>query len=273
MKLFVTGASSFVGSHFCTLAAAQGHTVVGLYRNTTLRLRGVTGVQAEVQHARPSNDTDVIVHLATKVMADDALVQNRSMLDAVVGWGKPVVYASSTVVHWERKNAYARSRVEDEARVEASGLPWLIVRPCAPYGPRHAEHQPHHKESFHTLARMCRWLPRVPVLGDGRYRRQPVHVDDFNGAILSLVVGTKWGAAYDAGGPEPMTLREIITRLGGRGVLPLPLPLLKLAGPLAGLHPDVLTTFDTDDVVDPAPLARASGITPRAFDPAALRNA
>lgn len=272
MKLFVTGASSFVGSHFCTLAAAQGHAVVGLYRNTGLRLRGVTCVRAEVQVARPSDDTDVIVHLATKVMASDALAQNRAMLDAVLRWGKPVVYASSTVVHWERKNAYAQSRVEDEARVQASGLPWLIVRPCAPYGPPHPEHRPHHKESFHTLARMCRRLPRVPVLGDGRYRRQPVHVDDFNGAILSLLAKGIWNAAYDAGGPEPLTLRDVIRQLGGRGVLPIPRPLLKIAGPLAGLTADVLETFDTDDVVDPGPLAGASGVLPRTFDPAALRN-
>lgn len=272
MRLFVTGASSFVGAHFCSLASREGMIVHGLWRRTSLNIRGVVAVHGDAASTRPSPGTEVVVHLATKVMAADARDQNRRMLDAVLSWGLPVVYASSTVVHWERRNAYALSRIEDEDRVRSSGLPYLIVRPCAPYGPRHPEHRPAHKESFHTLARMCHGWPAVPVLGDGNYRRQPVHVDDFNGAILRLIRAGAWNAAYDAGGPLPMTLREIIRALGGRRVLPLPRPLLRVIGPLAGMSSDVISTFDTDDVVDPRPLARASGLQPRAFDPGALAN-
>jgi len=272
MRLFVTGASSFVGAHFCTLASRSGLVVHGLHRRTPLALKGVVSVRGEVAEVRPSPGSEVVVHLATKVMARDAREQNRRMLDAALSWGLPVIYASSTVVHWPRQNEYARSRVEDEARVRASGLPYLIVRPCAPYGARHAEHTPAHKESFHTLARLCRAAPVVPVLGDGNYRRQPVHVDDFNGAILALLQRGVWGASFDAGGPEPLAFRDIVRALGGRRVLPLPRPLLKVIGPIAGLSADVVSTFDTDDVVDPAPLAAASGRTPRPFDPAALAN-
>jgi NADH dehydrogenase len=272
MRLFVTGASSFVGAHFCSLASREGFVVHGLHRRTPLLLRGVVSVRGDVTDTAPSPGTEVVVHLATKVMANDAREQNRRMLDAVLSWGLPVVYASSTVVHWPRQNEYARSRVEDEARVRNSGLPFLIVRPCAPYGPRHREHQPAHKESFHTLSRMCRKLPFVPVMGQGDYRRQPVHVDDFNGAILRLVRAGAFGGAYDAGGPVPMTLREIVAALGGKRVVPIPGALLRLAGPLAGLHRDVVSTFDTDDVVDPAPLAATSGLTPRPFDPGTLAN-
>ena len=272
MRLFVTGASSFVGAHFCTLAAQKGHVVHGLWRNTRLDIRGVVSVQGDVSAVRPSPGTDVVVHLATNVMARDARGQNRRMLDSILGWGLPIVYASSTVVHWARQNEYAKSRIEDEQRVRESGLDYLIVRPCAPYGPRHAQHQPAHRESFHTLVRMCRGLPAVPMLGDGNYRRQPVHVDDFNGAILSLAGKRLWNDEYDAGGPEPMTMRQLIATLGGRRVLPIPGVLLRRLGGLAGLSPDVVSTFDTDDVVDPRPLAAASGILPRPFDPGALAN-
>ncbi len=272
MRLFVTGASSFVGAHFSSLASRQGFVVHGLHRRTPLALRGVVSVRGDVAETRPSAGTEVVIHLATKVMASDAREQNRRMLDAVLSWGLPVVYASSTVVHWRRQNAYSASRIEDEHRVRESGLPYLILRPCAPYGPRHPEHQPAHKESFHTLARMCRSLPAVPVMGDGNYRRQPVHVDDFNGAILRLLRTGVWGQEFDAGGPEAMTLRAIISALGGRRVLAIPRPILRVAGPLGGLSRDVLSTFDTDDVVDPRPLAAASGLEPRAFDPGVLAN-
>jgi nucleoside-diphosphate-sugar epimerase len=271
MQLFVTGASSFVGAHFCALAASRGHKVYGLWRNTALRLQGVTSIRGEMRFSVPPAGTDAVIHLATKVFGPDPRAENRAMMDAVVGWGLPVVYCSSTVVHWARKNAYAEARVEDEERAMKLAR-WLIVRPCAPYGPRPRGHTPQHKESFHTLARMCRRLPIVPVMGSGSYRRQPVHVDDFNGAILQLMEKGSWNAAYDAGGPEPLTLRAIIRALGGRAVLPIPRPVVRVLGPLAGMPADVVETFDTDDVVDPGPLARASGLPPRPFDAAALRE-
>lgn len=278
MRILVTGASSFVGAHFCTLAAAQGHDVLGLWRNTPMMVDGVKSVTADVTSFRPAK-VDVVVHLAAKVMAKDAREQNRKMLDAVLGWGFPLVYASSTMVHWPRKNAYADSRVKDEARVMASDKPWLIVRPCAPWGPPHATHRPAHVESFATLANLVRRAPFVPVPGSAEVLRQPVHVDDFNGAILALLARGVWNAAYDAGGPEALTVREIIERIAAtssRGarkarIVVVPEPLAKLGGRfLKNFSEDTLATFATNDTVDPRPLQAASGITPRRFDAVGL---
>ena len=270
-SLFVTGASGFVGAHFCRLAAGLGFRVRGLWRNTPLSLAGVEAVQGDVTTIDDPG-ADVVIHLAAKVMADDARAQNRRMLDRVLAWGRPIVYASSTMVHWPLDVEYAASRREDEARVVNSGLDYLIVRPCAPYGPRIPGHTPAHTESFHTLADWVRRLPAIPVVGNARYRRQPVHVDDFNGAILRLVRAGAWGGEFDAGGPKAMTMVEIVHALGGKRILHIPRRLLKVAGPLAGLSRDVVSTFDTDDVVDPKPLAAASGLSPREFDPGVLAN-
>lgn len=269
----MTGASSFVGAHLCRLAAERGHDVTGLWRRTPVKLAGVEGVQGDITTARPPPGTDVVVHLAAKVMADDARAQNRAMLDAVLGWGLPLVYASSTVVHWPVVLRYADSRIEDEARVRASGLPWAIVRPCAPYGPRLRAHTPAHRESFHQLAGWVRRWPVIPVVGTGRYRRQPVHVDDFNGAVLGLAERGRWGGAWDAGGPEPLTLRRIIAELGrAQGRVPpvASVPTwaaVRAARFVPGMRPELVATFAVDDVVDPRPLAEASGVRPRPFDP------
>lgn len=271
MRLFVTGASSFVGAHFCRLAAAAGHEVVGLWRNTPLTLPGVRSERGDVTRV-PAPDTDVVVHLAAKVMAEDALAQNRAMLDAVLGWGRPLVYASSTVVHWPRPSAYRESRREDEARIAASGLRWLVVRPCAPYGPPVPGHQPAHEESFHRLARLVRTLPVLPMIGRGDYRRQPVHVDDFNGAILGLLARGVWDRAFDAGAAEPLTLRALVEVMGracGRRVRVVPVPTrLAVLGArvLPGFDPELIRDFATDDVVDPEPLRLAGGVAPRRFE-------
>ena len=274
--LFVTGASSFVGAHFCRLAALRGFRVRGLWRNTPFALPGVECVQSSVDTLDDPR-ADVVVHLAAKVMADDAREQNRVMLDRVLGWKKPVVYASSTMVHWPLKTAYAESRREDEARVVRSGLDYVILRPCAPYGPRLVGHTPAHKESFHTLVDWVKRLPAVPVVGDGRYRRQPVHVDDFNGALLSLLERGRWRCAFDAGGPDALEMRQVIGVLGGHAGRWLT-PLLRIPARAAWLashavpnmRPELVRTFAMDDAVDPGPLQAASGLVPRTFEVGSL---
>ena len=272
MRILVTGASSFVGSWFCSVAARAGHTVLGLWHTTPLLLPEVIPVTSDLTAFRPVN-VDVVVHLAAKVMSGDALDRNRAMMDAVLSWRLPVVYGSSTVVHWDTDVAYARSRREDEARLRASGVPWIILRPCAPYGPVHPTHRPRHVESFHRLAQLARRLPVVPVVGSPDVRRQPVHVEDFAAAALALVGRGAWDAAFDAGGPEALTMDTIVSAIAGtrRRVVGVPPGVAaRLAGRAGGFQPELVRLFTTDDVVDPAPLAQASGVVPRPFDPAGI---
>lgn len=285
MRLLVTGGSSFVGAHFCRLAAHQ-HDVVAVHYATALSLPGITSLRADLRRPRDIQrlaevKADAVVHIACKIQepggkgvdpAEAAVRTNRSMMDAVLSLGRPVVYASSTVVHWNQDTPYAQSRRDDEHRLAESGLPWAVIRPSAPYGPRLATHRPRHRESFHTLADLVRRSPVVPVIGDGRYRRQPLHVDDFSEAILALLRGGLPGRAFDAGGPEPLTFNDIVLALGraaGRHprMLHLPKALFVAA---AKYHPDfdpnLIAAVDEDEVADPSELRAATGWSPRGFE-------
>jgi hypothetical protein len=79
-----------------------------------------------------------------------------------------------------------------------------------------------------------------------------------------------WNAAFDAGGPEALTVREIITRIAGdrpARILEVPETFAKIAGRyLKNFSEDTLATFATNDTVDPGPLQAASGVVPRRFD-------
>ncbi|HND31365.1 MAG TPA: hypothetical protein PLA94_15290, partial [Myxococcota bacterium] len=105
----------------------------------------------------------------------------------------------------------------------------------------------------------------------GACRRQPVHVEDFSAAILALLDKKVWNRDFDAGGSESFSLKEIVHLLAGHAgrkvrTLSVPIPVAKrMMAVLPGFHPDVVSTFDTDDTVDPGPLAAASGIQPRSF--------
>jgi NADH dehydrogenase len=281
LRLLVTGASSFVGAHFCRDAALT-HRVLGVHHQTPLNLYGVTPHRCDLRHPKAVDrlralEPDAVVHLACKVMGDSVEETNRRMMDVVLAVGKPVLYASSTMVHWSADTAYARSRREDEARLEDSDLPFVVLRPCAPYGPKLSSHTPRHKESFHRLADWVRRLPVVPVIGNGATLRQPVHVGDFNAAALALLEGGLSGrCAYDAGGPRALRMDHLVDTLAealGTQVqrLLVPVPLFGLGARLTGgFDPELLAAFTTDDIVDPAPLTEASGVVPRPFSVGAL---
>ncbi len=282
MRLVVTGGSSFVGAWFCQVAARE-HDVVALVHATRLGLNGVTPVRVDLRNPRAVRrirrlGADALVHVATRIRvpgardpAAAAAAENRAMMDTVLALGLPVVYASSTVVHWTRPSPYRDGRIEDERRLAASGLPYAIVRPSAPYGPRLLAHRPRHTESFHKLADLVRRSPVVPVIGDGRYRRQPVHVVDFARAILGLLDRGLPNRAFDAGGADALTMDEIVDILAetaGRKVVKLHLPkalFVRLARLDRDFDPALVAAADEDELADPAPLAEASGVRPRGF--------
>lgn len=276
MRLLVTGASSFVGAHLCA-RAARNHEVLALHHTTPVRLNGVTPIKADLRHARDVAKVgrerfDAVVHLATKVKGSTARATNRALMDAVLSYGKPIVYGSSTVVNWSRESPYRESRREDEERLAQSGLDFVIVRPSAPYGPRLVNHQPRHKESFHTLADWVRRSRFVPVIGDGEYRRQPLHVDDFSDSILALLGEPLPCRAYDAGGASALTMNEIIREMAqamNRRVQPVHFPkalFVQLARFSADFDPDLIAAVDEDEVADREDLELMTGVKFRSFN-------
>lgn len=275
MRLIVTGGSSFVGAWFA-LRAARQHDVIALHHATPLALPGVTPMRVDLRRARDVRrlaalEADAVVHLAAKVKGSAAPALNRAMMDAVLSLGRPVVYASSTVVHWERRTSYGDSRREDEQRLVQSGLSHAIVRPSAPYGPRLLGHSPGHRESFHTLAGLVCRSRVVPVIGDGRYRRQPLHVDDLSAVVLALLDRGLAGQAFDAGGGDALAFDDIVDTIAaaaGRRVAKLHLPkalFTRLAGFSADFDPELIAAVDADEVVDNAALVAATGVRPRRF--------
>jgi nucleoside-diphosphate-sugar epimerase len=280
MRILVTGASGFVGAHLC-LAAAGAHEVWGLHHATALDLPGVTPVKADLRRGNTTARLralrpDWVVHAACKIKGPDAAAQSAAMMDTVLGVGLPVLYLSSTVVGWVRPTAYGRARAEDERRLMQSGLPYAILRPSAPYGPRLAHHRPRHTESFHTLAQLVERSPVVPLIGDGAYRRQPVHVRDLAAAALALIDRGGHPTPLEAGGPAPLAFREIVAQIAAAAgtrprLLPLPKALfVRLAALRPDFEPELIAAVDADELADPGPLRALTGTRPRPFSPVDL---
>ncbi len=113
---------------------------------------------------------------------------------------------------------YSRSKAKGEKAVMERFNPAVILRPSVIFG--------NEDEFFNKFAAMARVSPLLPLPGAST-RFQPVFVDDVARAVEKAVVDGVEPGIYDLGGPEVLTLKELIDRMLAtirrkRLVLPVP---------------------------------------------------
>lgn len=156
----------------------------------------------------------VIVHCATTNGRGDVAAM-RNLVAATERAGKPhLIYIS--IVGIERiPMFYYRAKRESERLLEASGLPWTILRAT----------------QFHDLivsmTAIQRWLPAVLMPAGVRF--QPIDVADVAERLVELVGRDAAGRMPDIGGPQVRDARELarltLRALGrNRAVLSVPVP-------------------------------------------------
>src|SRR5881394_1061244 len=178
--------------------------------------------------------------------------------------GARMVHVSAIGADENSPSHYARSKAAGEKAVLAAIPAATILRPSVVFGP-----EDQFTNRFAALARMS---PALPLIGGGVTRMQPVYVGNVATAVADAVDGkAKPGATYELGGPEVLTMREImqwICKVTGRdrALLPLPFGLAKLqatflqfAPGALKLTPDQVAMLQLDNVVSEA--AKAAGLT------------
>jgi uncharacterized protein YbjT (DUF2867 family) len=183
---------------------------------------------------------------------------------AAAAVGAAMVHVSAIGADANSPSRYARAKAAGEKAVLAAVPSATILRPSIVFGP-----EDQFTNRFAALARMS---PMLPLIGGGLTKMQPVYVGDVATAVADAVDGkTKEGVAYELGGPEVLTMREIMeiilaTIERRRMLVSLPFGvaefqsyLLQFApGPLK-LTPDQVALLRADNVVSDT--AKAAGLT------------
>ena len=163
----------------------------------------------------------------------------RALLEAARAAGVArFVFVSSIAAGFvdRRHYHYAEAKRAAERAVAESGLDVAILRPTMIFGPRS------------PLARGIARLAALPIgirFGPGDVLVQPIHVDDVVAAIRALAAREPLGGlVVEAGGPEQLSLRELLVRLrervrGRRGPF-LAIPVGPTRAALALLEPALL---------------------------------
>jgi NADH dehydrogenase len=251
----VTGAFGYSGKYIAERLLHEGHRVRTLTNSVARANPFADKVEAVPYHF---DDRDKLVEAlrGAQVLYNTywvrfnhadfkhaAAVENTlKLFDAAqeAGVGR-VVHVSITNPSEESPLEYFRGKARLERALRESGLSYAILRPAVLFG----------REDIliNNIAWVLRRLPIFGVFGDGRYRLQPIHVDDL--ARLAVEQGREDGnRTIDAIGPETFAYRDLVREIGR--ILGKPRPIVRvprsvgyLAGWLLGLavH-DVVITRD-----------------------------
>jgi uncharacterized protein YbjT (DUF2867 family) len=146
---------------------------------------------------------------------------------------------------------YHYTKWKAENYVKDSGMVWTIFRPSIVFGPGQ------HEQFVGQLADIVKMkaAPVVPVVGDGKSRFQPVHLDDvaasYERALRDPI--TTAGQIYELAGPEVLTYEEILdecARVLGtqKRKLHVPVALMKPAAALMGAVPFIEAPVTTEQL-------------------------
>jgi NADH dehydrogenase len=146
---------------------------------------------------------------------------------------------------------YHYTKWKAENYVKDSGLTWTIFRPSIVFGPGE---QVQFVSQLADVVKM-KAAPVVPVVGDGRSRFQPIHLDDVAAAFERAVrdPATTAGQTYEIAGPEVLTYEEILdeaARVLGKQKpkVHVPVALMKPAAALMGAIPFIEAPVTTEQL-------------------------
>ncbi len=158
----------------------------------------------------------------------------ETVAQAAAAVGARMVHVSAIGADENSPSRYARAKAAGEKAVRAAIPSATILRPSVVFGP-----EDQFTNRFAALARMS---PALPLIGGGVTKMQPVYVGDVATAVADAVDGkAKAGATYELGGPEVLTMREImeiILAITGRDrmLVSLPFGLAKSSGDVPAIR-------------------------------------
>jgi NADH dehydrogenase len=187
-----------------------------------------------------------------------------SVAKAAAAVGARMVHVSAIGADENSPARYGRSKAAGEKAVLAAVPSATILRPSVVFGPE--------DQFTNRFAALARISPVLPLIGGGLTRMQPVYVGDVATAVADAVEGkTREGAIYELGGPEVLTMRQIIETILATierkrmlvslpfGLAELQAMLLQFAPGALKLTPDQVALLRSDNVVSDT--AKAAGLT------------
>ncbi|MCG6892168.1 MAG: NAD-dependent epimerase/dehydratase family protein [Desulfobacteraceae bacterium] len=243
MKILVTGGTGFTGKALVLKLLQDHHEVVALDYKEGLRTEELQKAGAHVVIGSVTDPSvvqrcmagvELVFHLAAAFRElnvtdsyyyDVNVLGTVNMLEAAVAAGsvRKFIYCSTCGVHGnidhppgneqapiQPADYYQRTKYEAEPEVlrfVEKGLPAVIFRPAAIYGPGDPE------RFFMIFKRVAKGV--FPMFGDGRTLYHPLYIDNLVDAfLLTMEPGKGDGQAYLIADEEYLSIKELVRKTG-----------------------------------------------------------
>lgn len=257
MKIFISGGTGFVGGHVTRELLNRGHELRLLVHRRSPAVAGVEQIVGDATRLESFasslagcqaviNLVGIIREFPSKGITFERLhVQaTANMLAASQSAGvRRYLQMSALGTRPDARSNYHLSKHRAEELVRATSLDWTILRPSLIYGPQDA--------FINMLAGQLRHAPIMPVMGNGRYRLQPIHADDVARCFaLSLELPETIGQSYELCGNDRLSYVDLLDAIAAALGKPAPLKphaplgLMKLIIPVMQHIPQFPITSD-----------------------------
>ncbi|MCH8276668.1 MAG: complex I NDUFA9 subunit family protein [Bacteroidetes bacterium] len=297
--VLVTGGTGFVGRYIVRKLLTLGQPVRLLGRSgieTEALPPGVEYVPRDLSRGDDLGSAldgcNTVIHLVGVIEEDRRrgvtfesahTESTRNMVNAAEGAGvSSFIHMSANGARPDGVSRYQTTKWEAEEIVRKAGFDsWTIFRPSIIFGRPRAGRPEFTTRLVDTLLKP---LPIWPVFGDGKYRLQPIAVEDVARAFGQAVSDASHrNRTYCLAGPESFTYLEILVILADAADLKsrprmhqpvwLARRAIRMAGPLGLLPitPDQLEMLLDGNICEDAHYKRDFGTAPTPFNRETLR--
>jgi uncharacterized protein YbjT (DUF2867 family) len=295
VRIFLTGATGFVGGHLLPRLLKDGHSVRALTHDRVSesgsRLRHLQSAYPETL-ALTKGDIVSAEGLSTGIRGCDAVIHLVGIILETRGASfeqihvlgtqnvvraaqaanvKRFVQMSALGARPNSASAYQRTKYRGEEAVRNSGISHVILRPSLIFGAG---------DGFVSqMVGIMKSSPLFrPVVGTGKYRFRPIYIDDVVECFAqSLTNAAASGETIELVGGEELTLEKVLQRVAdcigvNKPAVRIPMPLMKMAAKAINYLPfrppvtiDQLRMLEEGSTADPEKMMRIFGISPVKF--------
>jgi nucleoside-diphosphate-sugar epimerase len=243
MRVFVTGATGFIGSALVKDLIAAGHQVTGVYRSEekapALAAAGAEVYRGSIDDPDSLKDgaarSDGVIHLAfnhdfSKLAAncetDRRVVETLGSV--LAGSHRPLIVTSGTAI---AKVAPGEPATEDAPAITANEFPRAASEEAAAAAAAEGVsasvvrlpqvHDPERQGLISPWIAIAREKEFIAYIGEGRNRWPAAHISDVARLYRLAIEKSERGAIYNAVAEEGVPAREIAETIGRRLKLPV----------------------------------------------------
>jgi len=214
--VLVTGAGGFVGFAMVQELRARGKEVTALVRNAR-DAQAVAGVGARPVIGDVFHDASLeqafsprpqavvqLIGLKSHVNATERVLANAARFGV-----RRYMHLSALGAEPDARARYHKKKWQAEEHIRAAPVDWTIFQPSVIFG---------EQCDFIKILEILVRIPAVtPMLGSGQCRIQPIHVRDVARVVSDALVDPEAiGKAYHLGGPDALSMDEVLTLLERR---------------------------------------------------------